>query len=171
MVKTYLLPKRLTLSGRRTSAEVSALLLLRPGAFSRSLPEDLKLRVPYSYNVKRVERITRSAPSGSCVECIRGDNCTTRECKQTPKLVLAPTDYFCRCSFWDGVFRNLCVWFYFWFVSVIYCEATNVCYIEDAREVTHVILMLLVEQRWSLLNKTRLPTWLFRFDMFAHIKI
>ena len=29
---------------------------------------------------------------------------------------------------------------------VIYCEATHVCYIEDAREVTHVILMLLVEQ-------------------------
>ena len=30
--------------------------------------------------------------------------------------------------------------------DVIYCEATPVCYIEDAREVTHVILMLLVEQ-------------------------
>ena len=30
--------------------------------------------------------------------------------------------------------------------TVIYCEATHVCYIEDAREVTHVILMLLVEQ-------------------------
>ena len=30
--------------------------------------------------------------------------------------------------------------------DVIYCEATHVCYIEDAREVTHVILMLLVEQ-------------------------
>ena len=29
---------------------------------------------------------------------------------------------------------------------VIYCEATHVCDIEDAREVTHVILMLLVEQ-------------------------
>ena len=28
----------------------------------------------------------------------------------------------------------------------IYCEATHVCYIEDAREVTHVILMLFVEQ-------------------------
>ena len=28
----------------------------------------------------------------------------------------------------------------------IYCEATQVCYIEDAREVTHVILMLLMEQ-------------------------
>ena len=54
---------------------------------------------------------------------------------------------------------------------VIYCEATHVCYREDAREVTHVILMLLVEQGWSLLNKTCLPTWLFRFDMFARIKI
>ena len=30
--------------------------------------------------------------------------------------------------------------------DVIYCESTHVCYIEDAREVTHVILMLLVEQ-------------------------
>ena len=30
--------------------------------------------------------------------------------------------------------------------DVIYCEATQVCYIEDAGEVTHVILMLLVEQ-------------------------
>ena len=30
--------------------------------------------------------------------------------------------------------------------DVIYCEGTHVCYIEDAREVTHVILMLLVEQ-------------------------
>ena len=30
--------------------------------------------------------------------------------------------------------------------GVIYCEATHVCYIEDAREVTHVILMVLVEQ-------------------------
>ena len=30
--------------------------------------------------------------------------------------------------------------------GVIYCEATHVCYIENAREVTHVILMLLVEQ-------------------------
>ena len=30
--------------------------------------------------------------------------------------------------------------------DVIYCEATHVCYIEDAREVAHVILMLLVEQ-------------------------
>ena len=30
--------------------------------------------------------------------------------------------------------------------AVIYCEATHVCYIEDAREVTHVILMLLVDQ-------------------------
>ena len=30
--------------------------------------------------------------------------------------------------------------------DVIYCEATDVCYIENAREVTHVILMLLVEQ-------------------------
>ena len=29
---------------------------------------------------------------------------------------------------------------------VIYCEATHVCYIENAREVTHVILMLLVDQ-------------------------
>ena len=40
---------------------------------------------------------------------------------------------------------NACV--VFWYVSVvIYCEATHVCYREDAREVTHVILMLLVEQ-------------------------
>ena len=31
-------------------------------------------------------------------------------------------------------------------VIYIYCEATHVCYIENAREVTHVILMLLVEQ-------------------------
>ena len=30
--------------------------------------------------------------------------------------------------------------------DVIYCEATQVCHGEDAREVTHVILMLLVEQ-------------------------
>jgi len=30
--------------------------------------------------------------------------------------------------------------------DVIYCEATHVCYRDDAREVTHVILMLLVEQ-------------------------
>ena len=30
--------------------------------------------------------------------------------------------------------------------GVIYCEAIKVCYIEDAREVTHVILMLLEEQ-------------------------
>jgi len=29
--------------------------------------------------------------------------------------------------------------------GVIYCEATHVCYVEDAREVTHVILMLLEE--------------------------
>ena len=58
-----------------------------------------------------------------------------------------------------------------WILSYIYCEATHVCYIENAREVTHVILMLLVEQGWSLLNKTCLPTWLFWFDMFAHIKI
>ena len=31
-------------------------------------------------------------------------------------------------------------------VAVIYCEATHVCYIKDAREVTHVILMLLEEE-------------------------
>ena len=31
-------------------------------------------------------------------------------------------------------------------LAVIYCEATHVCYIADAKEVTHVILMLLVEQ-------------------------
>ncbi len=30
--------------------------------------------------------------------------------------------------------------------DVIYCEATHVCYRENAREVTHVILMLLVDQ-------------------------
>ena len=30
--------------------------------------------------------------------------------------------------------------------DVIYCEATRVWYVEDAREVTHVILMLLEEQ-------------------------
>ena len=41
--------------------------------------------------------------------------------------------------------------------DVIYCEATQICYIEHAREVAHVILMLLVEQGWSLLNKTCLP--------------
>ena len=29
---------------------------------------------------------------------------------------------------------------------VIYCEATHVCDVDDAREVTHVILMLLEEQ-------------------------
>ena len=30
--------------------------------------------------------------------------------------------------------------------DVIYYETTHMCYIEDAREVTHVILMLLEEQ-------------------------
>ena len=39
----------------------------------------------------------------------------------------------------------------------IYCEANHVCYIEDAREVTHVILMLLVEQGWSLVLHGLLP--------------
>ena len=30
--------------------------------------------------------------------------------------------------------------------DVTYCKATHVCYVEDAREVTHVIQMLLEEQ-------------------------
>ena len=51
--------------------------------------------------------------------------------------------------------RNSCkfivlisVWFIWkmWIKGICSKEATHVCYIEDAREVTHVILMLLVEQ-------------------------
>ena len=41
---------------------------------------------------------------------------------------------------------------------------------EVAREVTHVILMVLEEQGWSLLNKTS-PHMAVSVDMFAHIKI
>ena len=39
------------------------------------------------------------------------------------------------------------------------CKGSNQCNINVTRE-----------QEWSLLNKTCFPTWLFRSDMFAHIK-
>ena len=59
--------------------------------------------IPHSYTVKSVDRLDRSAPSGSYEKCIRGDNRSTRECKQKPKLELVRLIIFCLfvcfCSF------------------------------------------------------------------------
>ena len=53
---------------------------------------------------------------------MRASLCITRECKQTPMSVLVRLIIFVTAHF-ECSFRNLCVWFYFWFVSFfLFCS-------------------------------------------------
>ena len=82
---------------------------------------------PAQCAVKHVDRITRSAPSGSYVQCITGDNCTTREYKQKP------IDYFCYCSFWEQfskfgrvVLLLICFFLSILFLRVLWFHMINI---------------------------------------------
>ena len=71
-------------------------------------PTQLHLK---GYTVKRLDRITRSAPSS-----IREDNRTTRECKQTLRLEIVRLIIFIVTALFEWGFPCKCVRFHFWFV-------------------------------------------------------